>query len=53
MFHLTIHEPATKLNYSVKRGSVGNIRLLLVPKCCLFCSNDFFSLGGRLIALEG
>ena len=41
MFHLAVHEPATKLNYSVERGSVGNIRLLPRAKM-LFVPMIFF-----------
>ena len=52
MFHPAVHEPATKLNYSVERGSVGNIRLLPRAKM-LFVPMNFFSPAGRLIALEG
>ena len=44
MFHLDVHEPATKLNYSVKRGSVGYIRLLPRAKM-LFVPMIFFSGG--------
>ena len=38
---------ATKLNYTVKRGSVSNIRLLPRAKM-LFVPTIFFSLAGRL-----